>query len=150
MEIVSAGIRGPLVSDERGESARRIRLVRCLDRFEPGRAVSLSAGHGKNGLGDGSFSEVDNDFKRRVASFSRMNHLVPSATLRVSHDLRIAGQDHREKPEAVRVIGHDEEVKWARELRALAAGGHDLLALAETIRVLRSEPAAERARVHRE
>ncbi len=56
----------------------------------------------------------------------------------------------RKETETVRVIAHDDEIERARQLHALAARSRDLLALAKTIGVPRREPAAERARVHRE
>ena len=44
VQVVAAGVRGPLVADERGEAARVVRLVRRLDRLAPGRAVGRRAG----------------------------------------------------------------------------------------------------------
>ena len=39
MEVVAAGVRGPLEADEGREAARVVGIVRCLDRFAPGAAV---------------------------------------------------------------------------------------------------------------
>ena len=44
VQIVAAGVRGPLVADEGGEAARIVRLFRRLDRFLPGAAVGRRAG----------------------------------------------------------------------------------------------------------
>ena len=61
----------------------------------------------------------------------------------------IAADQLREKAHAVRVVCHHQEIQRSRKLGALPAGSDDLLALGETISVLRAEPRAERARVHR-
>ena len=56
----------------------------------------------------------------------------------------------REEAHVVGMVGDDEEVERTRELRRLAGGGGDLLALGEAVGVARPEPGAERAGIEGE
>ena len=87
-----------------------------------------------------------------TAACAPLPELISSYHLRpcgVASRAGIAADQLREKAHAVRVIGHHEEIQRPRQLGALPARRHDLLALGETIGVLRAEPRAECARVHR-
>ena len=140
-------VRGPLVADERGESARLVRFVRRLDGLAPGLAI--------RGVPEGEafrewpLREADDDVDRRFGALARLDHVVPFAALRVGEQLRIAAEQLREKAHAVGVIGDHQEIERTGQLHALAARSGDLLSLGEAIGILRAEPRAERARVHR-
>ena len=94
--------------------------------------------------------KVADDFERGLGALARLDHVIPLAAHRVGEDLGLARDEIGEEAHVVRVIGDDEEIERARELRGLAARGHDLLAAREAIRVARIQAAAERAGIHRE
>ena len=48
VQVVAAGVGGPLVADERGEAARIVGLFGGLDRLLPGRAVGGVPGRGED------------------------------------------------------------------------------------------------------
>ncbi len=87
---------------------------------------------------------------RRLAALAGLDHVVPLAARGVGEHLGLAREEVGEEAHVVRVVGDDEEIERARELRRLSAGGHDLLAAREAIGIARTEPAASRARIHRE
>ena len=68
----------------------------------------------------------------------------------MGEDFGLAREEIGKKAHLVRVIGDDEKIERARELRRLAARGHDLFAAREAIGVARTQTAAERAGIHRE
>ena len=150
MQVVAAGVRGPLVADERGEAARVVRLVRRLDGLAPGRAVGRRAGEELERLGERPLGERDDDLERGVRPLARLDHVVPAAPGRVRQHLRVTGEQLREEPHVVGVIGDDQEIERPGQLHALPARRHDLLALREAVGVTRADPGAEGSRVHRE
>ena len=151
VQVVAAGVRGPLVADEGREAARIVRLVRRLDRLAPGRAIGGRAGEKVQRLRELSLARtltmISIAASAPLPDWIMSYHLRP---VRVGQHLGVAREELREEAHVVRVIGHHEEVERTGELDLLAAGGGDLLALGEAIRVLRPEPGTERAGVHRE
>ena len=79
-----------------------------------------------------------------------LDHVVPAPAGRIGEHLGLAGEQLREEAHVVGVVGDDEEVERTGELRPLAAGRRDLLALGEAVGVLRREPGAEGSGVQRE
>ena len=149
MQIVAARIRGPLITDERGEAPRVVVLFRRRDGLVPGAAVSRCAGYGHDGFGNCAFAEVGDDIDRRRRALTGKDHLVPFAPLRISHDAGIATEEHREEAKAIRVIRHHQEIERARELDRLPAGRHDFLAARQAVGLFRSQSRAERTGIHR-
>ncbi len=81
------------------------------------------------------------DLDRRLGALARLDHVIPLAARRVGEHLGLAREEIGEEAHVVRVIRDDEEIERARELRGLAARGHDLLAAREAVGVARIEPA---------
>ena len=148
MKIVAAGVRGPLIADEGGETARLVGLFRRLDGLAPGAAIGGRARR-REALRQLALAEAGDDIDGRLRAFAGIDLVVPFPALRRRQQARIAAHQLREKAHAVRVVGHDQEIQRPRKLGALSAGGDDLFALGETIGILRAEPSTERARVHR-
>ncbi len=148
MKIVSAGVRGPLIADEGGETARLVRLIRRLDRLAPGAAIGGRA-RGREAFRHLALAEAGDDIDGGLRAFAGIDLVVPFPSLRRRQQGRIAADQLREKAHAVRVVCHHQEIQRSRKLGTLPAGSDDLLALGETISVLRAEPRAKRARVHR-
>ena len=148
MKVVAAGVRGPLVADEGGETAGLVRLLRRLDRLAPGAAIGGRARRRKP-LRHLAPAEAGDDVDGGLRAFAGIDLVVPFAALRRRQQAGIAADQLREEAHAVGVVGHHQEIQRPRKLGALSARRHDLLALGETISVLRAEPRAERARVHR-
>ena len=149
VQVVALVIRGPLIADERGEPARLVRLVRCLDRLLPRGAIGRGAGQRKSFRHLAS-AEAGDDVDRGLRAFAGIDLVIPFTALRCRQQPRVAADQLWKESESVGVISHDLEVEWPRKFHALSAGRHDLLAFRKTIRVLRPETATERACVHRE
>ena len=149
MQIVSAGVRGPLIADEGGEAAGLVRLLRRLDGLAPGAAVGGRA-RKREALRHLALAEAGDDVDGGLRAFAGIDLVVPFPSLRRREQGRIAADQQREKAHAVGVVRDHEEVERPRELGPLPARRHDLLALGEAIGVLGRKPRAECARVHRE
>ena len=150
MQVVAAGVRGPLVADEGGEAARLVVFLRGGDRLLPGAAIGARAREVHEILGERALREGDDDLDRRLRALAGLDHVVPFAARRIGQDLGLAGEQVREEAHVVGVIGDHQEVERTRQLHRLAAGRRDLLAPGEAIGVARAEPRAEGAGVHRE
>src|SRR5882757_9420615 len=149
MKIVAASVRGPLIADEGGETARFIGFFRRLDRFAPGATIGRRPRRGES-LGHLPLAKAGDDIKGGLRTLSRIDLVVPLPALRRRQQAGIAADQLREKAHPVRMIGYHHEVQGTRKLGALSAGGDDFLALAKAIGVLWTEPGAERTRVQRE
>ena len=148
MKIVAASVRGPLIADEGRETARLIGLFRRLDRFAPGAAIGRRARR-REAFRHLALAEAGDDIDRGLRAFAGIDLVVPLPALRRRQQARIAADQLRKKAHAVRMVRHHQEIQRSRKLGTLPAGSDDFLALGEAISVLRSEPSAERARVHR-
>ena len=147
MKIVAAGIRGPFITDERGEAARIVGLFRRLDRLAPGAAVGGRARR-RETLRQLAFAETGNDVDGSLRPLARIDLVIPFAALWRCHQDGIGAHQLREKSHAVRVVCHHQEIQRSRKLGALAAGRDDLLALGKAIGVLWAEPGTECTGVH--
>src|SRR5712671_1183815 len=149
MKIVAASVRGPLIADEGGETARFIGFFRRLDRFAPGATIGRRPRRGES-LRHLPLAEAGDDINGGLRTLSRTDLVVPLPALRRRQQAGIAADQLREKAHAVRMIRYHHEIQRARKFGTLSAGSDNFLALGKTIRVLWAEPSAERARVHRE
>ena len=151
MEVVALVERGPLVADEGGEAARLVVVLGGVDGLLPRAAIGAACrGHTSSAFGKLALRKMADDLERGLGALARLDHVIPLAARRVGEDLGLARDEVGEEAHVVRVIRDDEEIERARELRGLAARGHDLLAAREAIGVARSQAAAERAGIHRE
>jgi hypothetical protein len=149
VKVVAAGVRRPLVADERREPAGLVGLLGRLDRLRPGAPVGRRAGSGQEPRRHLSLAEAADDLQRRRCPLTRVDHLVPPTPLRKGHHLRVAPDDHREEAHPVGVIGDHQEVERTGELRRLAGRGGDLPPLGEEVRLARPQAGSERSSVHR-
>ena len=101
-------------------------------------------------LREGTLGKRHDNFNGRFRALARLNHVVPPAPRRIAEYFRLAREEIREKSHLVGMIGDRHEIERTRELRALAAGGDNLLSLAEPIGIGRTDAGAERAGIHRE
>ena len=138
VQVVAAGVRGPLVADEGGEAARLVVLLRGGDRLLPGAAIGARAGKIHEVLGERPVREGHDDLDRRVCALAGLDHVIPFAAGRVGEQLGLAGEQIRKEPHVVGVIGHHQEVERTRELYRLARRGYDLLAAGKAVSVLRT------------
>ena len=121
MKVVAAGIRGPLVADEGGETAGLVRLVRRLDRLAPGAAIGGRA-RSREAFRHLAATEAGDDVDGRLRAFAGIDLVIPFAALRRCQQGRIAADQLREKAHPVRVIRHHQEIERPRKLGALSAG----------------------------
>ena len=149
MKIVAASVRGPLIADESRETARFIGFFRRLDRFAPGAAIGRRPRR-REALRHLPLAEAGDDIDGGLRALAGIDLVVPLPALRRRQQAGIAADQLREKAHAVRMVRYDQEIQRSRKFGALSAGSDDFLALGKTIGVLRAEPSAERARVHRE
>src|ERR1700675_3453318 len=78
MKIVSRGIRGPFITDERGEAAGIVGLFRRLDRLAPGAAVGGRA-RCRETLRQLAFAETGDDIDGGLRSLARIDLVIPFA-----------------------------------------------------------------------
>ena len=149
VQVVAAGVHGPLVADEGREPARVVVGLGRLDRLLPGRAVGLGA-RGREALGHLARAEALDDVERGLHALSGVNQVVPFLALLRPQQGRVAAHQQREEAHAVRVVGDHEEVERPRELHRLPGRRRDLLAPGEAVGVARRQPRTGRAGVHRE
>src|ERR1700704_3777123 len=149
MKIVAASVRGPLIADEGGETARFIDFFRRLDRFAPGATIGRRPWRGEP-LGHLPLAKAGDDIKGGLRALSRSDLVVPLPALRRRQQAGIAADQLREKAHTVRMIRYHHEVQGTRKFGALSARGDNFLALTKAIGVLWTEPSAERTRVQRE
>ena len=149
MQVVAAGIRGPLVPDERGEATGIVVRLRRLDDLLPGVAIGSRA-RKREALRQLAPAEARDDVYRRLGALAAADLVIPPTALRCGQQIRVAAHQLREESDAVRVIGHDEKVERAGKLDRLTGVGSDLLASGEAVRVLGRQAGAERASVHGE
>ena len=92
VQIVAAGIRGPLIADEGREPARLIGLLRRLDGFLPGPAI----GRGIRRVEDRSFelasTECGDDIDGGRRTLAGLHHVVPFASQRIGQKLGLSRQ----------------------------------------------------------
>jgi hypothetical protein len=148
LQVVAAGVGGPLEADEGGEAARLVVGLRGLDRLGPRVAVGGGAGQ-REALGHLAQAEAADDVDRGLGALAAPDLVVPLAALRRGEQRRVAAHQLREEPHAVGMIGHHQEVERPRQPDRLAAVGDDLLAPGEAVGVARRQARAERTRVHR-
>ena len=148
MQIVSGRVRGPLIADEGGETARLIRLICRLDDLAPGAAIGGRA-RSREAFRHLALAEAGDDIDGGLRAFAGIDLVVPFPSLRRRQQGRIAADQLREKAHAVRVVGHHQEIQRPRKLGTLPTGSHDLLTLGETISLLRAQPSAKGACIHR-
>ena len=94
--------------------------------------------------------EADDDLECGVCALAGLDHVIPAPAGLIGEHLRLPGEELREEAHVVRVVGDHEEVERSGELHPLAARRRDLVAFGEAVGVLRRQPGAERAGVHRE
>ena len=88
MKIVAAGVRGPLVADERGEAARLVGLVRRLDRLAPGAAIGRRARRSGSPFGIWPLPKLVMMSTAACAPLPDLIIVVPFAALRRRQQLR--------------------------------------------------------------
>jgi hypothetical protein len=152
MQVVAAGVRRPLVTDEGGESAGLVVRIRGLDHLLPRCAVGLRTGQRlqprrKVTLRE-SLDDLDGHLHGRLAAF--LDHLVPAPTRWIGQELGAARQQLREKTHVVRVVGNHQEVQRPGQSDLQAGGRGQLLAARKAVGLLRPEPRAEGPGVHRQ
>ena len=131
MQVVAAGVRGPLVADEGGEAAGLVEMLRGGNRLLPRAAIGARSREIHEVLRERSVREGDDDLDRGVRALAGLDHVVPFAAGRVGEDFGLAREQIRKEAHIVGVIGDHEEVERTRELHRLAGGGGDLLAPAK-------------------
>ena len=87
---------------------------------------------------------------RGLRALAGLDHVVPRRPVGSASSSGLPAKQVREEAHVVGVVGDHEEVERARELHRLAAGGGQLLAPGEAVGLLRPEPRAEGACIHRE
>src|SRR5439155_19564287 len=135
MKVVAGRIRGPLVTDESGEAARFITLIRGLDGFAPGAPIGRRARR-REALRQLALAEAGDDIDSRLRAFSGIDLVVPFPSLLRRQQARIAANQLREKAHAVRVVCHHQEIQGSRKFGALSAGSDNFFALGKTISLL--------------
>ena len=150
VEIVAAGVRGPFETDEGGEAAGFVRVLRSVDGFLPGRAIGRRVGCIEDRSLELTRAERSDDLHRCLGPLSRLHHVIPAATQWVGQELWLPGEQVREEAHVVGVVGDDQEIERPRQLGELTGGRHDLLALGEAVGVARGEARAESPGIHRE
>src|SRR6185312_5791655 len=80
VQVVAAGVRGPLVADEGRKTARVIGLFRRLDGFTPGAAIGRRPRR-RESLGHLPLAEAGDDIKGGLRALPGIDLVVPLAPL---------------------------------------------------------------------
>ena len=150
VEIVAAGVRRPLVADERGEPAGIVGLLRRLDGLLPGGAVKIALRRIDQRLRELALRKGDDDLDRRVCALAADDHVVPLPAGRIGHDRGLAGEQVRKEAHVVRMVGNHQEIEGARQFGRLSRGRRYLLALGEAIGIAWHQPRSECPGIERE
>src|SRR5882757_8557471 len=76
MKIVAASVRGPLIADEGGETARFIGFFRRLDRFAPGATIGRRPRRGES-LGHLPLAKAGDDIRGALPTFPQFVLVIP-------------------------------------------------------------------------
>src|ERR1044072_2695398 len=111
MQIVAAGIRGPLITDERSETTGFVAGLGSTDVLLPGGAIRLGAGQRGERRRKRALGELVDDFRcdaDRVRA-ALLDHLVPALAGGVGQKAGVARKQLREESEIVGMICGEEE-----------------------------------------
>ena len=149
VQVVAAGIRGPLVADEGREAPWLIGLFRGLDGRLPRRAVAGAARQVLHRRRHLSGTVERQQLVEGLPGLALADEFKPAARGRVGQHLGLPAEEVRRQAHEVRVIRHHEKVERTREAHPLATGGGHLLALGEAIRLHRAEAGSRTCRRQR-
>ena len=143
VEVVAAGVRRPLIADERGEMARIIGFLGGFDSVLPGALVGKRSRERQKRLRKSPLRECNNHFDCRVCALPPLDHVIPFPAGRIRQHRRLTAEQIWKEPHIVGVIRYNQEVERPRQLGWLSRRSRDLLALGKAVSVARTQAGAE-------